>query len=129
MAIIDTRTWKIFQGTDIDEVDKNSFECDDIIAPAIRILNQKGYFTQGCCAGHPYAMNIELVGCMHFHNNAYIEFKHEIGTIPEGWNVDDKDKSAIIVSLETTDLMDFFTKQLEAMKNLYKWAVKLPCKD
>lgn len=31
------------------------FECDDLIAPAISLLNKKGYKTTFCCSGHPYA--------------------------------------------------------------------------
>ena len=34
------------------------FECDDIIAPAIAELLQKGYITKYCCAGH-IAPNID----------------------------------------------------------------------
>lgn len=32
------------------------FECDEIIAPAISLLNKKGYETTFCCSGHPYAV-------------------------------------------------------------------------
>ena len=31
------------------------FECDDIIAPAISLLNRKGYKTIFCCSGHPFS--------------------------------------------------------------------------
>lgn len=31
------------------------FECDDMIAPAISLLNKKGYKTTFCCSGHPFA--------------------------------------------------------------------------
>ena len=30
------------------------FECDDLIAPAISLLNKKGYKTEYCCSGHPF---------------------------------------------------------------------------
>lgn len=33
---------------------KNRFLCDIHIAEAIKILNQKGYYTCNCCEGHPY---------------------------------------------------------------------------
>lgn len=32
---------------------ENGFEVDDLIAPAISILNKKGYRTAFCCSGHP----------------------------------------------------------------------------
>ncbi len=60
MAFIDTRTFDIF--FDINDSDKDFvFECDDAIAPAIRILNLKGYTTTYCCGGHPYPSRIELI--------------------------------------------------------------------
>ena len=38
----------------IDEDDENYFECDDMIAPTISLLNKKGYRTAFCCSGHPF---------------------------------------------------------------------------
>ncbi len=54
MAIIHSRTFDIYTTTPNQEVLKESFECDDLIAPIIRALNLKGYKTAFCCAGHPY---------------------------------------------------------------------------
>ena len=56
------------------------FEVDDFIAPAISILNQKGYLTAFCCSGHAEDP--------HDPELAYIAF--EFGgitpvTIPAGW--------------------------------------------
>ena len=31
---------------------ENSFEVDDLIAPAISMLNKRGYVTAWCCSGH-----------------------------------------------------------------------------
>lgn len=54
MAYIDKKTFKPYSEITVSEVEKRSFECDDLIAPIISILNQKGYKTSFCCAGHPY---------------------------------------------------------------------------
>lgn len=35
-----------------DEIEKYYFECDEIIAPLISLLNRKGYKTKHCCSGH-----------------------------------------------------------------------------
>jgi len=35
--------------------DENYFEVDELIALPIQIFNRKGYFTEFCCSGHPFA--------------------------------------------------------------------------
>lgn len=54
MALIDTRTFNIYAQVSVPEVESRSFECDELIAPVIELLNKKGYKTKFCCAGHPY---------------------------------------------------------------------------
>ena len=54
MAFIDTKTLKVHHEITVPEVEHRSFECDDLIAPIISVLNKKGYKTNFCCAGHPY---------------------------------------------------------------------------
>lgn len=54
MAIINGNTFNIYSDSEEPKTLKNSFECDDLIAPIIRTLNLKGYTTTFCCAGHPY---------------------------------------------------------------------------
>ena len=40
---------------DEGEVDESAFfEVDECIAPAIQVLNRKGYRTTYCCCGHPF---------------------------------------------------------------------------
>lgn len=53
MALINKKTFEIVQVTDVWKK-KEYFECDDMIAPTISILNKKGYRTLFCCGGHPY---------------------------------------------------------------------------
>lgn len=41
----------------------NSFECDELIAPVIILLNKKGYQTEHCCSGHLYGDMDEVIYC------------------------------------------------------------------
>ena len=54
MAYIDRKTYKAHAEITVPEVERRSFECDDLIAPLISLLNQKGYKTRFCCSGHPF---------------------------------------------------------------------------
>ena len=60
MSVIDKKTFEVFSEITIPEVEKRSFECDDLIAPVISVLNQKGYKTKFCCCGHPYPELTEM---------------------------------------------------------------------
>ena len=55
MAFIDSMTFDIYSEIEsISEIYSRSFQCDDLIAPIISVLNKKGYRTKACCSGHPY---------------------------------------------------------------------------
>lgn len=58
MALINKTDFSIIYFNDDEKTQNDYFECDDLIAPAISLLNKKGYKTKFCCSGHPYA-NIE----------------------------------------------------------------------
>lgn len=53
MAYINKNDFSIVDGV-VDQYKDDYFECDDLIAPAISLLNKKGYKTLFCCSGHPY---------------------------------------------------------------------------
>lgn len=55
MAYINKKDFSIVGYVQDQRLKENYFECDDLIAPAISLLNKKGYKTVFCCSGHPYA--------------------------------------------------------------------------
>lgn len=60
MSLIDPTTFDVYSEVTTPEVEQRSFECDDLIAPIISLLNKKGYKTKFCCAGHPYSEYTEM---------------------------------------------------------------------
>ena len=50
----------------------DTFECDQYIAEAIRLFNEKGYATGNCCEGHPYRI-IPDNNQRKYKNTAYFE--------------------------------------------------------
>ena len=55
MAFINKNDFSIVNRVIDNKMENDYFECDDLIAPAISLLNRKGYKTLFCCSGHPYA--------------------------------------------------------------------------
>ena len=93
MALIDKNTFEIFDAINNDEI-KNTFECDDLIAPAIRVLNLKGYKTCYCCSGHPFPSKTE---CLSYGSATVDDFYESFSGIYEIKEVkleDLKDESA-----------------------------------
>ena len=64
------------------------FQCDDLIAPAIMLLNLKGYKTLYCCSGHPQLTLNEgsTLSALGYGDNFYVAFDKEyiFPTLPEG---------------------------------------------
>lgn len=59
-------------------------EIDADIAATISLLNQKGWKTLFCCAGHENS----TLAYIYFKNNKYLKY---IKTVPNGWKIDVKD--------------------------------------
>lgn len=55
MAYMDRKTFDIWEGSNIDGQLDNSFEIDELIAPAVQELNRKGYKTTYSCSGHQFS--------------------------------------------------------------------------
>lgn len=54
MVYIHEKTLDGFHDVGCDESRGYFFECDELIAPTIQLLNYKGYKTKFCCSGHAY---------------------------------------------------------------------------
>lgn len=54
MALINKTDFSIYSFDTREANQEDYFECDDLIAPAISLLNRKGYTTKWCCSGHAY---------------------------------------------------------------------------
>ena len=54
MVLIHKETFDILKSCSIKEETERYFLCDEAIAPAIALLNKKGYRTAYCCSGHLY---------------------------------------------------------------------------
>ena len=130
------------------------FECDDLIAPTIQVLLNKGYKTEFCCQGHYYNYiwvndeanefddylymlekhNIKLVKDVYY-DTPYIIFKKpyipNFKNLPKGWEVDSLETVCgiyydLFSEIEKEDLFKFNEKILNVMKDLYTWSLSLP---
>lgn len=120
---------------------EDTFECDDLIAPIITILNKKGFTTEFCCEGHWEWTDTEHISSML--DVPYITFVvgFHLPNIPDGWHIDvsttmtDEDDNVIEgywesiqarKLLEAENEMLFNAYKIEALYNLLKWAESLP---
>lgn len=88
-------------------------EIDGDLAATISNLNQKGWKTNFCCAGHPIS------------TSAYIAFKHNhylkyISVLPKGWKLDVKDYSVMREFIIRSELGKYDPIEL------YEWSKRLP---
>lgn len=56
MAFINKNDFSIVSYIEDYKTKHDYFECDDLIAPAISLLNKKGYKTKFCCSAHPFSI-------------------------------------------------------------------------
>lgn len=145
MAVMHSKTFEIYHNDQLI-VPEDYIDVDELIAPTIQILNQKGYTTRFCCSGHPLTDHwlwrdaeaeegyVKAGAPLH----SYILFEEGI-TLPslppgfeEGINkYGDKPRMFIEKDHPITSAAEnqFFAKAqriLETMKELYEWALELP---
>ena len=118
-------------------------EIDELMAPIIQVLNQKGYTTKYCCSGHP--MDECLAWIKTEQGSEYQEmmilmassivFEEGITlpVLPSGFEV--VDNPASILEIRKSYYIDnafdnqFYERArsiLETMKQLHEWALDLP---
>ncbi len=54
MAIVSKKNFDVIESDSREGREDDYFECDELIAPVISVLNKKGYTTKNCCSGHPF---------------------------------------------------------------------------
>ena len=98
MACMHKETFEIYYN-DLRIVPDGYVEIDELIAPAIQVLNRKGYTTIGCCSGHPLKGTISPIssemGHEIIHDRVYcthVIFGEGISlpTLPFGFIMDSK---------------------------------------
>lgn len=127
------------------------FECDELMAPIICILNRKGYKTKYCCSGHVNndIYNKDEVGLIVNNNSCYIAFEDDPKTltdkrfvVPKGFKIempmndvrvyDYLDGSYIepdwgcIIRKTYRNHAPRFIQMLNTARVLYLWAEQLP---
>lgn len=78
MAFINKKDFSILYDMDLisEKVKEQYFECDEMIAPTISLLNKKGYKTKYCCSGHSYPYSFTK-----YHESLPVELENKNGII------------------------------------------------
>ena len=95
-------------------------EIDELLIPTIKLLNDKGYYTQFCCSGHYTGQ----------HSRTYITFDEGIDVpyVPNGFKKETYNNHVLIESntpLRKPTFKDFY-RICDNAKTLLKWANSLP---
>ena len=119
------------------------FDIDDLIALPIQVLNRKGYITEACCAGYVFDILIESTSPSNTTNNvpvflndeypclSYIVFNRGtvLPSLPSGFVIYDNLPNDILLIQRLyngNDIYRLIRDILEAMEQLYEWALSLP---
>ncbi len=115
-------------------------DIDELIAPTIQVLNQKGYTTRFCCSGHPFDNWLMRENGEYREtadpSESYIAFAEGI-TLPslppdfvaEQWNGNLHLVIRKCYYIDNAFDAQFFEKAkkiLKTMEQLYRWALDLP---
>ena len=135
------KCFNLFEKSSLKSINccENKFaEIDDLIAPAIQVLNLKGYKTRGCCSGHPEKYLISNHAC-------YINFPKntKLPNLPIRYiyQQDDELMKSRLNKKQLEDINNYvlirhyfvsrnrktiFNELLENSKNLLNWVNSLP---
>ncbi|MBR5312034.1 MAG: hypothetical protein IKU40_04025 [Clostridia bacterium] len=144
MAVMHKETLRLYHNDQCIKPE-GFIELDEWIAPAIQVLNQKGYTTRFCCSGHPLAdwLFIDTNSEKGYYESgnfvrSYIMFEEGITlpSLPPDFeamqNTHAPNPRLVIEKIHpVTSAFEnqFFEKArriLETMKELYEWALELP---
>lgn len=98
-------------------------ELDELIAPTIILLNQKGYITKYCCSGHWYEKY--ATPYIYFYNECTPESEY---TLPSEFKWDDnkEERNTLRARYEPNENETKYDWVIRVNKELYKWARELP---
>lgn len=108
-------------------------EIDELMLPTIKILNEKGYSTTNCCAGHVYDDCCYPYIAFHEYLRQDIleddELKEIFSNLPEGWEleIDDERWSFCLRNhIPESDMIIMYENIAKANLALLKYVEKLP---
>lgn len=141
MMYIDSKTFEVIGDISDARISGPLFECDELLAPTISILNKLGFTTEFCCSGHAYEYKekSKLTPCWS-NSICYICFTEDLEEmekkgfiIPKGYQAIKSDdyfdvvedgevpwKLQISKEFDTKESM--FLQILDNAKALYTWA-------
>lgn len=142
MQYIGTRSFNHYGDTADARVDEPLFECDELLAPTISILNKLGFNTSFCCSGHAFDYKEEGNGEVPFwrDSHCYICFTKSLEDmeqngfiIPVGFEVmksedyfdvveDDDPLWKVQIFKDFDQDESRFLQVLDNAKSLYTWA-------
>ena len=143
MVYINEATYEMWDFPDIFEDMAGWFPVDEVIAPAGRELNLRGYRTTYSCSGHPVSGLISVYSsepedsdaepCGYyetFTSSLYVAFDRDycmgiLTDLPDGFYMDD-DNTVIRHKFSVVTGFPLLHERLEACEKLYQWASVLP---
>lgn len=141
MMYIDSKTFEVIGDISDARISGPLFECDELLAPTISILNKLGFTTEFCCSGHAYEYKEKgkLTPCWS-NSICYICFTEDLEEmekkgfiIPKGYQAIKSDDYFDVVedgeapwklqiSKEFDTKENMFLQILDNAKALYTWA-------
>lgn len=91
----------------------------------IRLLNEKGYYTDGCCEGH-------LTKDFDFKHGTTIIIGtyYKVPFVPDGFKIKERFRNSgnyfVYCDIKPKNAEEFFEIQREKLNTLLDWAKKLP---
>jgi len=113
------------------------FECDELLAPTISLLNKKGYKTLYCCSGHIKPSDVLVYNHVYskyqknLNIDCYIAFEKpvKLSNVPDGYNIEKSEDSDFITIRKEFDCNKhshtLLYEIIDNAKILYEWSKKL----